>query len=90
MRPLHSKHVFSRPQLAIFVLVFGLIGILIWKSFAAPNPSLSGDLNNDNTVNITDLSILLSDYGTANAAADINLDGTVNVLDMSILLSHYG
>jgi len=49
-----------------------------------------GDVNNDGLVNITDLSILLSDYGTTNASADLNKDGTVNILDMSILLSNYG
>jgi len=89
MKHLHSKHHFSRPQLLIFILAFSLIGYLIFKSFAL-NPNLPGDLNNDNTVNITDLSILLSDFNTSNAAADINSDGTVNILDMSILLSHYG
>jgi hypothetical protein len=81
---------FSRPQLAVFALVFAAIGILIYRSFAAPNPNLSGDLNNDNTVNVQDLSILLSDYNTTNAAADINKDGTVNILDLSALLSHFG
>jgi len=80
---------FSRPQLLIFIIAFSLIGYLIFKSFAL-NPNLPGDLNSDNTVNVTDMSILLSNYGTSNAAADINSDGTVNVLDMSILLSHYG
>ena len=94
MKSLKPKHNFSKPQLLVFVLVFGLIGILIWKSFAAPNPSLPGDLNSDNTVNVTDLSILLSNYGTTTStslnAADINGDGVVNVLDMSILLSNYG
>jgi hypothetical protein len=86
----YKRNNFSRPQLMVFVLVFGLVGFLIFKSFAAPNPSLPGDLNNDNTVNVTDLSVLLSNYGTSNSAADINTDGTVNILDMSILLSHYG
>jgi len=90
MKHLHSKHNFSRPQLLIFIIAFSLIGYLIFRSLAAPNPALPGDLNGDNTVNIQDLSIMLSDYGTSNTAADINLDGTVNVLDMSILLSHYG
>jgi len=90
MRRIKPKHSFSKPQLLVFLLVFGLIGILIWKSFAAPNPSLPGDLNNDDTVNITDMSILLSNYGTTNSTADINGDGTVNILDLSILLSHYG
>jgi hypothetical protein len=81
---------FSRPQLLIFIIAFSLIGYLIFKSFAAPNPNLPGDLNNDNTVNVTDLSILLSNYSTSNSAADINNDGTVNILDLSSLLSHYG
>jgi serralysin len=80
---------FSRPQLAIFAIAFALIGYLIFRSFAL-NPNLPGDLNNDNKVDISDLSILLSNYGTSNATADINGDGTVNVLDLSILLSHYG
>jgi hypothetical protein len=49
-----------------------------------------GDLNNDGSVNIFDLSILLSKYNTSDATADINNDGIVNVFDLSILLSHYG
>jgi len=81
---------FSKSQLAIFILAFAAIGFIIIKSFAAPNPALPGDLNNDNTVNVTDMSILLSNYGTSNSTADINTDGAVNILDMSILLSHYG
>ena len=80
----------SRAHLGIFILIFAAIGgVIIWRSLAA-NPNLPGDLNSDNTVNVTDLSILLSNYGTSNIAADINSDGTVNILDMSILLSHYG
>jgi hypothetical protein len=60
-----------------------------------PTPSATpsgkvGDLNNDNQVNIFDLSILLSAWGTANTTADINHDGTVNIFDLSILLSHWG
>jgi hypothetical protein len=90
MHQLKNNKSFSKPQLAIFVIAFALIGYLIFRSFAAPNPALPGDLNNDNTVNITDMSILLSNYNTSNATADINGDGTVNVLDLSILLSHYG
>jgi hypothetical protein len=88
MRKLKTSK-FSKAQLAIFVIAFALIGYIIFRSFAL-NPNLPGDLNNDNTVNVTDLSILLSNYGSSNTAADINSDGTVNILDMSILLSNYG
>jgi hypothetical protein len=50
----------------------------------------TGDLNGDGSVNIFDLSILLSNYNTADPKADINQDGTVNIFDLSILLSNYG
>jgi cell division protein FtsN len=48
-----------------------------------------GDLNGDGVVNIFDLSILLSNWGTSNPDADINNDGTVNIFDLSILLSNW-
>lgn len=85
----HKRNQFSASQLILFAVVFGLIGYLIFKSFAI-NPNLPGDLNDDNIVNVTDLSIMLSNYGTTNATADINGDGQVSILDLSILLSHYG
>jgi hypothetical protein len=88
---LKHKSRFSRANLSIFLICFILIGgIIIWRSLAAPNPNLTGDLNGDNTVNIQDLSILLSNYGSMNSVADINNDGTVSILDLSALLSHYG
>jgi parallel beta-helix repeat protein len=59
-----------------------------------------GDINGDNAVNITDLSLLLSSYGqtttkciTNNAfTCDLSspADNIVNIFDLSILLSHYG
>jgi hypothetical protein len=65
-----------------------------WDAGATENSQSSGpkpgDLNNDGAVNILDLSILLSNYGTTNAVADINHDSTVNIFDLSILLSNYG
>ncbi len=36
-----------------------------------PTPTKKGDLNNDNKVDIFDLSILLSRYGSTNAQADL-------------------
>jgi hypothetical protein len=60
----------------------------------------AGDINGDNSVNITDLSLLLSSYGqnttqcVTNSAYKCDLsspgDNLVNIFDLSILLSHYG
>jgi hypothetical protein len=60
----------------------------------------NGDINGDNSVNITDLSLLLSSYNqnttqcTTNNTYKCDLsspgDGVVNIFDLSILLSHYG
>jgi hypothetical protein len=59
-----------------------------------PSPK-TGDINSDGSVNVLDLSILLSNYGktaaqSSNPATDLNNDGIINILDLSILLSHYG
>jgi hypothetical protein len=48
---------------------------------------LQGDLNSDGSVGIVDLSILLSNWQTANGTADINGSGNVDILDLSVLLS---
>jgi subtilisin family serine protease len=52
-------------------------------------PDTQGDINGDGVVNIFDLSILLSNWGTADPDADLNNDGTVNIFDLSILLSNW-
>jgi hypothetical protein len=49
-----------------------------------------GDVNNDGTVDIFDLSTLLTNWGTGNAACDLNHNGTVDIFDLSTLLSHFG
>jgi hypothetical protein len=57
-----------------------------------PNPTPKpGDLNNDGKVNISDLSILLSNWGKTGATVtgDINKDGKVNISDLSTLLSNW-
>lgn len=53
-------------------------------------PGKPGDLNNDGQINVFDMSILLSNFGSSNVVADINRDGRVNVFDLSILLSNFG
>ena len=49
-----------------------------------------GDMNNDGRVGITDLSILLSNYGSTDPRADINNSGRVDLTDLSLLLSNWG
>lgn len=44
------------------------------------------DINKDGSVNLVDFSIMLFNWGTANADSDINSDGTVNLVDFSIML----
>ena len=51
-----------------------------------------GDCNNDGRVDVFDLSILLTNYGTNGDInrGDNNGDGVVNIFDLSRLLSNYG
>jgi len=68
-------------------------------SIASAGPK-TGDINGDNSVNITDLSLLLSSYNqnttqcVTNNSYKCDLsspgDGVINIFDLSILLSHYG
>jgi hypothetical protein len=58
-------------------------------SFEVVEMEKQGDLNGDGVVNIFDLSILLSNWGTSNQNADLNNDGKVDIFDLSILLSNW-
>jgi hypothetical protein len=54
----------------------------------------SADINQDSSVNVTDLGILMSDFGKSaeeagNPRSDINSDGAVNVMDLGILMSEW-
>lgn len=59
---------------------------------ASTLPLKIGDLNEDNVINVYDLSILLSAWNTTGTGlvADLNHDNTVNIFDLSILLSNWG
>lgn len=55
----------------------------------AGSTPMVGDVNADQKVDVTDLSLLLSHWNQNFAAADFNKDGTVNVFDLSVQLSHW-
>lgn len=60
---------------------------------ALPAPPVCADANCSGEINASDLSVLLSQFGTAippNSGADFNGDGVVNAADLSILLSQFG
>ncbi len=49
-----------------------------------------GDLDANGVVDIADVSMLISQMGTASDLADLNRDGTVNILDLIDLLLVFG
>ena len=55
--------------------------------------NIPGDVNGDDNVDATDLSMLLFDFGKTggyNLGSDINGDGKVDATDLSILIANYG
>jgi hypothetical protein len=53
-----------------------------------------GDIDGDNTVNITDLGIVLAHFGTSSGAVradgDVDGDGDVDITDLGIVLAAFG
>jgi hypothetical protein len=67
------------------------IEIFVNNDEATPPPStLSGDVNGDGRVNIFDLALIASHYGTAEPTADLNGDGRVDVLDLVAVSEQFG
>lgn len=54
--------------------------------------AVTGDLDGNGSVDLTDLSTLLSQFGSTGGtfSADINGDGSVDLTDLSLLLSNFG
>ncbi|MCH8151472.1 MAG: hypothetical protein IH830_03750 [Planctomycetes bacterium] len=50
----------------------------------------TGDLDGDCAIGISDLLLLLEQWGMTNSAADLNADGIVGILDLLILLANWG
>jgi hypothetical protein len=55
-------------------------------------PPCPGDANGDGTVNISDLGVVLSQFGSSGVglAGDVDLDGDVDITDLGILLANFG
>jgi hypothetical protein len=57
---------------------------------------LTGDVNNDNNINILDLGLLADSFGRSqgqtgyNANADLNRDGMIDILDLGLLADNFG
>jgi len=67
------------------------IGAYEYISTTPPPAGKKGDINADGKVDIIDLGIFLSNWGsTSKPASDINQDGRVDVVDLGILLSNWG
>jgi hypothetical protein len=53
---------------------------------------LSGDINDDNRVDILDLSAVANSFGqpASGLPVDVNGDSVVNILDLSLIAANYG
>ena len=88
-----------RPLMTLAALCFFTLAIATWVAIyphqSSTNPTTSAsaiypsDINSDNKVDVSDLSILIGKCGTTDATSDINKDGAVNVFDLSILISKW-
>ena len=76
-------------NLSIFMLVLAMA-----FSIGASETSLTGDVNNDNSVNIADVTALIDYLLSGNAsdintqAADCNVDSQVNIADVTALIDY--
>ncbi len=55
-----------------------------------PPTRILGDVNWDGMVNIQDLVLVLSGFGTENPNYDLNIDGSVNLVDLLLVMSRLG
>lgn len=51
---------------------------------------LGGDVTGDDLIDIFDLALIGSRYGSSNPQADLNADGTVDIFDLTMAAANYG
>ena len=68
----------------------GEILMNVWEGavILAPVDSKPGDIDNNCSVNVSDLLLLISEWGESISVADINLDGIVNQKDLLVLIKN--
>ena len=59
------------------------------RSYLTINTALEGDINGDGEVNGADLGMMLSFWGSDDAASDLNGDGIVSGEDLGLLLAQW-
>jgi hypothetical protein len=55
-----------------------------------PPTNCVGDANDDGTVNVNDLLLVIGNWGSSDTAADVNNDGIVNVSDILVMIDAWG
>lgn len=85
---------FNLPPHLLSVAMVAAVGVSVAYGISVHRSSQAGgvlgDLNNDGTVNVMDLSLLLNNWGKSGVGSDLNSDGVVNIFDISMLLSNWG
>lgn len=95
---LSSRWSVTAPSVNIGAPAIGADGTLIVAStslltaYRTPRPPCPGDLDDDGDVDLSDLGIILSDYGCAgpSCVADINDDMVVDLSDLGVVLAAFG
>lgn len=64
-------------------------GVILSKSYCDES-SCTGDINGDNTVDVTDLLEVVGSWGATGGPADVNDDGIVNVSDLLAIVEAWG
>lgn len=71
--------------------LFGEGGPLDWIATLGCVPEdCPGDANGDNRTDLTDLNIVLANFGSDAEQADLNDDGVVDITDLNLVLSSFG